>query len=103
MNYFGMTLRGWEPHLSIMGQGSTNQTELSPSIIGRLSMLMPPQKLSERFEEIVSPIFKQSELLRLGNDSLRQTRDLLLPRLISGKLRVEALDIQFPPGMAEPS
>ena len=29
------------------------------------------------------------------------TRDLLLPRLISGKLSVEDLDIQFPPGMAE--
>jgi hypothetical protein len=29
------------------------------------------------------------------------TRDLLLPRLISGKLSVEDLDIEFPPGMAE--
>ena len=26
---------------------------------------------------------------------------MLLPRLISGKLSVENLDIQFPPGMAE--
>jgi len=33
--------------------------------------------------------------------SLTRTRDLLLPRLISGKLSVEHLDIQFPPGMAE--
>ena len=32
---------------------------------------------------------------------LIETRDLLLPRLISGKLSVENLDIQFPPGMAE--
>lgn len=32
---------------------------------------------------------------------LTETRDLLLPRLISGKLSVENLDIQFPPGMAE--
>lgn len=28
-------------------------------------------------------------------------RDRLLPRLISGKLSVEILDIHFPPGMAE--
>lgn len=104
MHYFGMTLRGWEPHLSIMGQGSTNQTELSPTTIGRLSILMPPKKLGERFEELVSPVFKQSETLRHQNEALRQTRDLLLPRLISGKLRVEDLDIEFPPGMkAEPS
>jgi type I restriction enzyme S subunit len=37
----------------------------------------------------------------LANIALRKTRDLLLPRLISGKLSVENLDIQFPPGMAE--
>jgi type I restriction enzyme S subunit len=47
-------------------------------------------------------MFQLVHQLSLQNDSLRQTRDLLLPRLISGKLRVEALDIQFPPGMAEP-
>ncbi len=28
------------------------------------------------------------------------TRDALLPRLISGKLAVDGLDIRFPPGMA---
>jgi type I restriction enzyme S subunit len=32
---------------------------------------------------------------------LLKTRDALLPRLISGKLSVENLDIQFPPNMAE--
>ena len=37
----------------------------------------------------------------LANIALRKTRDLLLPRLISGKLSVENLDIQFPPGMEE--
>jgi type I restriction enzyme S subunit len=38
-------------------------------------------------------------MLRRANAHLRATRDALLPRLISGKLRVEALDIQFPPSM----
>ena len=41
-----------------------------------------------------------------GNSSfaphrILMTRGLLLPRLISGKLSVEDMDIQFPPGMAE--
>lgn len=34
-------------------------------------------------------------------ENLTKTRDLLLPRLISGKLSVEDLDIQFPPSMQE--
>ena len=33
------------------------------------------------------------------NRILTKTRDLLLPRLISAKLSVEDLDIQFPPSM----
>jgi type I restriction enzyme S subunit len=37
------------------------------------------------------------------NAALANARDKLLPRLISGKLPVENLDIQFPPGMAEES
>jgi type I restriction enzyme S subunit len=42
-----------------------------------------------------------ASLLARSQAKLRQTRDLLLPRLISGKLSVEDLDIQFPPGMTE--
>ena len=34
-------------------------------------------------------------------ENLKNAQDRLLPRLISGKLTVEDLDIQFPPGMAE--
>ena len=33
--------------------------------------------------------------------ALQRTRDLLLPRLIAGKLPVGALAIAFPPSMAE--
>lgn len=35
------------------------------------------------------------------NELLSRSRDALLPRLISGKLSVENLDIHFPPGMEE--
>jgi hypothetical protein len=34
-----------------------------------------------------------------ANTTLKQSRDLLLSRLISGKLDVEALKITFPQGM----
>ncbi len=35
-----------------------------------------------------------------ANAHLTRTRDLLLPRLISSKLQVDDLAIQFPPSMA---
>ncbi len=53
------------------------------------------------WDEIVVPLHQQAENFRVANINLTQTRDLLLPRLISGKLSVEDLDIQFPPSMRE--
>jgi type I restriction enzyme S subunit len=40
-----------------------------------------------------------AKILTQQNTLLKQTRDALLPRLMSGKLDVENLDIAFPPGM----
>jgi type I restriction enzyme M protein len=37
----------------------------------------------------------------LDTSKLRETHDTLLPRLISGKLPIENLNIQFPPGMVD--
>jgi type I restriction enzyme, S subunit len=62
---------------------------------------VPPPELRQQFDKLVSPILEQKISLTTANRKLIQTRDGLLPRLISGKLSVEKLDIQFPPGMAE--
>ena len=48
-------------------------------------------------------IDQQIENLIHATANLTRTRDLLLPRLISGKLSVESLDIQFPPSMRDES
>ena len=43
----------------------------------------------------------QIKNIMLWIDGLYKVKNLLLPRLISGKLSVENLDIQFPPSMQE--
>ena len=62
-------------------------------------VFMPPSGLIDKFAELVTPMFDQVRNLSKTNDTLSATRDLLLNRLISGKLRVDDLDIQFPPSM----
>lgn len=42
--------------------------------------------LSQRFARCTSPFFEQTDLLRRRNANLRRTRDLLLPKLISGEI-----------------
>ncbi len=64
-----------------------------------VSMLMPTTAILRRFQEIIAPIFSQLEALMKSIEVLEKTKTQLLSRLISGKLSVENLDIQFPPSM----
>ena len=58
-----------------------------------LPFLLPDKQLLERFERITDPVFMHTRDLRMVNATLRRTRDLLLPRLISGQIDVSDLDI----------
>lgn len=64
-------------------------------------VLIPEEDLQIEFENAVKRNHEQIELLRQAIRKVEKIRDLLLPRLISGKLSVKNLDIQFPPSMAE--
>ncbi len=64
------------------------------------TVLLPPLDLQARFDAMVEPMLELKDDIALQTVVLRKTRDALLPRLISGKLSVDALDIRFPPGMA---
>lgn len=64
-------------------------------------MLIPSAALLAKFSAKVKPMFDLAQALTTQNESLRQTRDLLLNRLISGKLCVDDLDIQFPPSIRD--
>ena len=64
-------------------------------------VLIPRTQLQVKFGDIVRLNHLMCEDLVEVNRSLAKSRDLLLPRLISGKLSVGDLDIQFPPSMQE--
>lgn len=68
------------------GVPSLNQNHLHA-----LKFPLPPKLLQNRFDEIIVPIFDQKEILEQQNTHLRQIRDRLLPRLISGKLAVKSV------------
>ncbi|MBR3451294.1 MAG: restriction endonuclease subunit S [Muribaculaceae bacterium] len=51
-------------------------------------LMMPPRDLQDEFDKIIIPIYKEINKLALQNEKLARQRDLLLPRLMSGKLEV---------------
>ena len=56
---------------------------------------LPPASLCEQFGEFIKPMVQLTYRLEKRNQNLRQTRDLLLPKLISGELDVSELDINI--------
>lgn len=83
-------LKNMQPWFMNMGIGSTNQQELYRSTIKNAKILVPDEasNLTERFDSYIDPIHKQICILRDKTQNLIIQRDLLLPRLMSGKLEV---------------
>jgi type I restriction enzyme S subunit len=59
----------------------------------KAEFLVPSEELLTQFHQITNEMFLLKNRLHEKNRSLRASRDLLLPRLISGQLNVEHLDI----------
>ena len=62
--------------------------------IVRLSVPTPPFDIISAFERCVGPLRRRIEILVAQNDNLRKTRDLLLPKLVSGEIDVEHLETE---------
>ncbi|MBI4743837.1 MAG: restriction endonuclease subunit S [Actinobacteria bacterium] len=56
-------------------------------------VIIPTSQTLKHFNQLVGLLLNQMSLLRKKNDNLRRTRDLLLPKLISGELDVSDLEI----------
>lgn len=52
-------------------------------------VLLPPKELMNKFDSILKPIFEQIDNLGVKISLLKQQRDYLLPRLMSGKLEIK--------------
>ena len=66
---------------------------LNRNDIHGLPVVLPPAGILEEFDDHALPLFAMRKLLRERNETLRCTRDLLLPRLISGEVDVSDLEI----------
>jgi type I restriction enzyme S subunit len=87
-SYLGVALTEREVEIEALGEGSTGQTELSRARLAGLDVLIPNMTVQAAFDTLVVPILDRMDANRAEALILAQTRDLLLPRLMSGKLRV---------------
>ncbi len=75
-----------------MASGATFK-EISKSVFKTIPLLKPPLPLVTQFQQTVEPLASQILNLQRRNAKSRDTRDLLLPRLISGEVDVSNFNI----------
>jgi type I restriction enzyme S subunit len=74
--------------------GATGRQRVQEKCFDNFFFAHPDPKSLSAFAEFMRPLFKNVFALSKKNANLRKTRDLLLPKLISGQLDVEDLAIE---------
>lgn len=82
------SLKMKQDYLMNAGKGSTNQLELSRETIGNCKILIPEQKIAEQAEKKLVTIHNKMKECSMQIARLREARDLLLPKLMSGEVEV---------------
>jgi len=78
--------------LTIVG---TTVAHLGDKHIKTIKILLPSKKILELAIKEIEPLAIMQLNLKLKNRNLHRTRDLLLPKLISGEVEVENIDVQM--------
>lgn len=69
---------------------SGGQANISPDLIYKTELVLPEKGVIDAFFELANSIFEKMNENELANDHLVQARDMLLPKLINGKIEIQA-------------
>lgn len=85
--YYLMLRRDFS-YLMASSASGTNVSHLNKFVIEEYLFCLPPDKILEKFYTVINSMFAKANKLVSENQKLASLRDLLLPKLMSGKIRV---------------
>lgn len=92
--YHWLRFSDFGPRAAAFANGA-NVLHLSPAALADFPVIVPSSTLQARFAAAVNPIVQQQEVIAASESSLAASRDLLLPRLLSGQLSVSAAESEL--------
>ena len=81
--------RHFQSHIYGYATGTT-VLGLSKDGVPRYQFALPPEKIRSLFDSVAEPLFAKIESNENESRTLAKTRDTLLPKLLSGEIRVDA-------------
>lgn len=85
--YGYLSSRIFYEHLITMACGSV-QANFGPTHLNKIRLISPSEDIIRKYHQYIFKIIKQIITLRTENDRLKKLRDTLLPKLMSGEIRV---------------
>lgn len=89
-----MMLKDLDKRLDTYANGTTLKN-INQQILKNIKIILPDDKIVEMFNNIVIQFFDKITFIKEENQNLSQLRDALLPKLMSGEIRVELKDGQI--------
>lgn len=68
--------------------GGAAQPQANAVVLSSMPLVPPPPTVAQKFDDMVEPFLDEMEVLAEKSRNLRRTRDLLLPRLLSGEVQL---------------
>ncbi|SKB25872.1 type I restriction enzyme, S subunit [Acetoanaerobium noterae] len=88
LEWLYFTCKSLKETIELFGATGATMTNLSKGKFEKLKVINPSKGLVYNFSEKINPIFIEIKNLMKQNQNLKKQRDLLLPRLMSGRLEV---------------
>ena len=87
-NFLDIPVLSRQTEIKALGEGSTGQTELSHIRLGQITFIVPHRMVQKAFEAILEPLRNHTVMKVQQSHILTALRDTLLPKLLSGELRL---------------
>ncbi|AWF82648.1 restriction endonuclease subunit S [Microbulbifer sp. A4B17] len=97
---FGQMMLSLESYVESLGEGSTGQTELSRKILSEQKILVPGKEALAVIDKKLEHFSYKAVSLSKESQVLARLRDTLLPKLISGELRIPDLETEVSDAVA---
>ncbi len=92
VEYLFYAISNLKETIELFGNTGATMTNLSKGKFEKLLIVNAVRELVYKYSDFVKPMFDQIQVLQQQNTQLREIRDRLLPRLISGKLEIKVMD-----------
>lgn len=91
--YIYFLMKSHSNTINKFGQSGSTIVNLNKSQFGKIQVTIPSLPTMTKFDEIVSPIFEKILQIQKENLNLSSLRDTILPKLMSGEIDIEDVNI----------